>query len=146
VPFCHLTFLVDRQFRVLYERRKTPDGTLGAAFRAQRCVRRMDQRQAAQEIGVSVATYRNWELNRTSPDLRHVPAAIRFLGRDWRSFGDGIGDQLRRARTAAGLSIKALSTILDSDESAICRWEAGISAPSRRSLSKVRSWLSRREQ
>ena len=53
---------------------------LGAAFRVRRWSRGLEQREAAAEIGVSIATYRGWETNRYEPDLRHVPAAIRFLG------------------------------------------------------------------
>lgn len=143
VPFCHLAFLVDRPVVPRYERAKVAEGTLGAAFRDRRWSLRLEQRETAAQLGVTVATYRNWEMNRSEPDLRHIPAAIRFLGFDWRKFGDRIGDQVWQARTAAGLSIKDLSRILDSDESAICKWEAGLSLPSRRSLSKIRWWLSR---
>jgi DNA-binding XRE family transcriptional regulator len=76
--------------------------TLGAAFRRWSCG--LQQRQAAAEIGISVATYCNWETNRSEPDLRNIPAAIQFLGFDWRPQGKTLGARLRRARTAAGLS------------------------------------------
>lgn len=39
------------------------EGTLGAAFRTRRWSRGLDQKQAAEEIGVSVKTYAGWETN-----------------------------------------------------------------------------------
>lgn len=60
VPFCHLTFLVDRPVLRRYERTKVPDDTLGVAFRNKRWVRGLEQREAAAEIGTTLATYRNW--------------------------------------------------------------------------------------
>jgi len=43
-------------------------------------------------MGVNTATYRNWEVNRSVPAVKHLPAAIAFLGYDWRgSNGDDNG-------------------------------------------------------
>jgi transcriptional regulator with XRE-family HTH domain len=38
------------------------------------------QRQVAERLGVDETTVTNWELNRTTPALRFLPAIIRFLG------------------------------------------------------------------
>jgi hypothetical protein len=56
VPFCQLTFLSVRPPLRHYERVKVPEGTLGAAFRTRRWGRGLEQREAAKEIGMSVAT------------------------------------------------------------------------------------------
>jgi transcriptional regulator with XRE-family HTH domain len=114
-----------------YERVKVPEETLGAAFRAQRWRRRLEQSEAAEEIGVSVATYRGWETNRRRPDLRHIPAAIQFLGFDWRERGGSLGERLRHARTVT----------LRVDPTTLGTWEAGLRTLSRKSAAAVRDWL-----
>src|SRR3990170_6866938 len=134
VPFCHRTFSVGRPVLRRYERTKVPDGTLGAAFRVRRWSRGVDQKQAAQEIGVSVKTYCGWETNRSEPDLSNIPAAIRFLGFDWRPQSVILGERIRRARTAAGLSIKALAAVVGLDPSTVGECETGLRKPSRRSV------------
>lgn len=57
---------------------KVPEETLGVAFRARCWSRGFEEKQAAEEIGVSVDTYRVWEANPTTPGLRNIPAAIHF--------------------------------------------------------------------
>jgi|ERR1051326_1059477 transcriptional regulator with XRE-family HTH domain len=143
VPFCHLTFSAGRPILRRYERTKVPEETLGAAFRARRWSRGLGQREAAEEIGVSVDTYCNWEVNRREPDLRNIPAAIRFLGFDWRPQGASLGARVHRARTAAGLSITRLAALLGADPSTVGGWEAGRQVPSKRSAEKLEWWLSR---
>jgi transcriptional regulator with XRE-family HTH domain len=87
-----LTFLAGQPPLRRYERVKVPERTLAAAFRARRWSRGLEQREeAAAEIGVSVNIYCGWETNRGRPDLRHIPAAIRFLGFDWREPGTTLG-------------------------------------------------------
>lgn len=120
-----------------------PEGTLGAAFRARRWSRGLDQKDAAKEIGVCTATYCCWENNLTEPDLRNIPRAIRFLGFDFRPSGASLGDRIRNARTAAGLSITELADRLGSDASAVREWESGLHAPSKRSAAKLEDWLAR---
>jgi DNA-binding transcriptional regulator YiaG len=141
VPFCHLTFSAVRPVLRHYERTKIPEGTLGAAFREQRWSFGLDQREAAAKIGTTLATYRNWEVNRSAPALKHLPNAIAFLSYDWRPEGMSLGDRIRRRRTAAGLSISELAEILSADESTVAGWEKGLHAPSRRSAAKLDDWL-----
>ncbi|MGZ5449708.1 MAG: helix-turn-helix domain-containing protein [Thermoanaerobaculia bacterium] len=143
MPFCHLTFSAGRPILRHYERTEVPEGTLGAAFRSRRWSRGLDQKEAAEEIGVSVNAYSGWETNRREPDLRNMPAAVRFLGSDWRPQGASLGDRIRGARTAAGLSIKQLSALLKTDPSTVGGWESDRQAPSRRSTAKLEEWLHR---
>jgi len=110
-------------------------------LQAKRWSRGLKRHEAAQEMGVSVATYLGWETNLREPDLRNIPAAIRFLGRDWRPRVGSLGDRIRQTRTAMGLSIKQLATTLSTDPSAISKWEAGVTIPSKRSSDKLQDWL-----
>jgi transcriptional regulator with XRE-family HTH domain len=141
VPFCHLTLLVVRPPLRRHERIKVPEGTLGAAFRARRWSRGLEQWEAALEIGVSVNTYCAWETNRRQPDLRYIPPAIRFLGSDWREPGQSLGERIRHKRTAAGLSIRQLAALLGADATTVKSWEAGLHAPSARSAARIHNWL-----
>ena len=141
VPFCHLTFSSSRPVLRRYERTNVPEGTLGGAFRTRRWTLGLEQKQAAKEIGTTLATYRNWEMNRSAPALKHLPGAIAFLGYDWRQEAPSLGDRIRRMRTAARLSIRDLAEVLGSDASTVAGWEAGTSTPSKRWADKLQAWL-----
>jgi len=141
VPFCHLTFSAPRPALRRYERTKVPAGTLGAAFRERRWSRRLEQWQTAAEIGVSVATYRGWEVNRAAPTVKHLPGAIAFLGYDWRDADESFGNRLRHGRTAAGMSIKELAAVLRVDPSTIQKWETSLHIPSTRYRARLDDWI-----
>jgi DNA-binding transcriptional regulator YiaG len=146
VPFCHLSFSATRPAIRRYERVKVPAGTLGAAFRERRWSRHLEQWQAAHEIGVSVDTYRAWETNRRRPELRHLPAAICFLGFDWRKAASSLSEQIRRARTAAGMSIRELAAIFRVDPATLRAWEVGVHAPTAHAADLIVRWLDVRNQ
>jgi transcriptional regulator with XRE-family HTH domain len=38
--------------------------------------------ESAQQIGISVETFANWEYSRSIPDICHLPKIIEFLGFD----------------------------------------------------------------
>jgi DNA-binding transcriptional regulator YiaG len=141
VPFCHLRFSASRPVERRYERAKVPAGTLGAAFRERRWSRCLEQWQAAKEIGVSTATYRNWEVNRSVPTVKHLPGAITFLGYDWRLSDGTFGDRVRNARTGRGLSIRQLAAALGVDPSTLARWEANDGMPSAALRPIIHVWL-----
>src|SRR4028118_1465543 len=106
-------------------------------FRVRRWSLGLDQKDAAKEIGVSVATYCGWETNRREPALRNIPAAIRFLGFERRPQGATLGGRVRHARTAAGLSITRLAALIEADPSAVSEWESNLRTPLRRSTEKL---------
>jgi len=130
VPFCHLAFFAFRPPGPRYARTKVPAGTLGAAFRECRWSRGLEQWQAAAEIGVSVATYRNWEVNRSVPMVKHLPGAITFLGFDWRDSNGTFGARVRIARTQRGLSIRKAASLIGIDPTTMGRWEIDEGSPS----------------
>ncbi len=85
------------------------------------------QRQGAEEIGCSKASLLNWERGRAEPELRFIPAIIRFLGYDPTAPDAtlSIGEKLRAARRARGLSQEALARLLGIDPTTVRDWEAG---------------------
>jgi transcriptional regulator with XRE-family HTH domain len=141
VPFCHLAFSAARPAIRRYERAKIPAGTLGTAFRERRWSRGLEQWQAADEIGVSVATYRTWEVNRSVPTVKHPPAAIAFLGRDWRESNGSFGARVRATRTQRGLSIREAAGEMGIDPTTLRRWEVEEGEPSPTLRPLLETWL-----
>jgi transcriptional regulator with XRE-family HTH domain len=54
--------------------------TLGDHLRKRRLDLGLLQREVAQKLQVNQMTICNWEINRTSPQLRFIPRIITFLG------------------------------------------------------------------
>jgi transcriptional regulator with XRE-family HTH domain len=52
-----------------------------------------------------------------------------------------LGDRLRLARTAHGLTIRQLADHLDVDPSTLRQWEANLHVPSDRHCAEVNKWL-----
>jgi len=116
---------------------RLPAGTLGATFRERRWSRGLEQLQAAKEIGVSTATYRSWEVNHSVPALKYLPAAIAFLGYDWRPAPHSFGESLRFKRTSLGWSLRELALRARVDWTTIRAWECGKQRPTRRLFAAV---------
>src|SRR6266852_4507743 len=70
---------------------------------------------------------------RTQPDLRRLPAVIRFLGYDPRPPAEGIGGALKRYRQARGVSQEDLAAMLGVDPSTLANFSSSYrcSAPLR---------------
>ena len=90
---------------------------------------KMLQREVAGQIGVHKSCIRKWEANTTIPDVRHVPAIIRFLGYDPLPEAKDGGARLIRARSILGLTRKETARRLGVDEGTLARWERGECQP-----------------
>ena len=97
--------------------------TLGEHLRRVRLDRGLWQKHVAREIGCSKASLLNWEKGRAEPELRFLPAILRFLGYDPRPEPETFGGQLRAAREADGLSEEALARQLGLDPGTLAAWE-----------------------
>lgn len=124
-----------------YERVQVPEGTLGDRFRQRRWSLGLEQKDVARQIGVSLATYRNWEVNWSAPAVKYIPQAISFLGYDWRPEPEGFGEAMNRSRTARGLSLRDLARLLGLDEGTIHDVEAGRRSPTEHTKSVIGHWL-----
>ncbi len=87
-------------------------------------------------LGVVPPTLCDWERNRTSPGISHLPAVIRFLGYNLSAQPGALADRLRLTRRALGLSQAKLAEALGLEKSTILRAEQG-----RRSKKRVRTRL-----
>jgi len=125
LPFCHLNLKSPK-----------PDGRypshlqrLGDHIRKRRLDLSLLQKEIAARLGADPTTVNNWETGKSEPRLWFVPRILAFLGYDPRSTGAGFGERLRRARTARGLSIQALSHLLRVDTTTVWKWEEGRHQP-----------------
>jgi transcriptional regulator with XRE-family HTH domain len=65
--------------------------SIGEHLRRVRLDRDLWQKDVAREIGCSAASLLNWEKGRAEPELRFLPAILRFLGYDPRAL-EALGD------------------------------------------------------
>jgi len=91
---------------------------------------RLLQREVADKLGCDEATVHNWEINRTSPQLRFIPRIIQFLGyMPDDTQVEGLGQQIVAARRRLGLSQRELARRLVVDPSTLGRWERNEGRP-----------------
>ena len=64
----------------------------------------MLQREVAERIGVGETSVFNWEANTVSPEIRHMPAIIRFLGYNPLPEAKSWGERLVRHRASMELT------------------------------------------
>ena len=99
--------VLPRQHR-LTSRNRVPEKleTLADHLLRRRLTLKLLQRQVAKQIGVDKTSSHNWETNRTKPDLKFMPAIIRFLGYNPLPPPDGWAERLVQGRKLLGLSQK----------------------------------------
>jgi site-specific DNA recombinase len=120
--------------------------TVGDHIRLRRLGLKLFQKDVADQLGVDKTSVFNWERNRSSPEIRYMPAIIGFLGFDPRPDGNGWGERLVRQRTALGLTQKESAQRLGVDPGTLARWERGETEPAAAHLVRVRRFLSDERQ
>ena len=120
--------------------------TVGDHLRRRRLVRKMLQKQVAEQIGVDKSSIHNWETAVTEPGFEYMPAIIRFLGYNPLPPGNGWGERLLRRRTTLGLSQEASAKRLGLDPGTLARWERGEREPTGVRLSRVIGFLDEEEE
>jgi DNA-binding transcriptional regulator YiaG len=111
--------------------------TIGEHLRKHRMDLGMYQKDLARMLGTDMASLRNWEMGRSVPVTRFMPAIIKFLGRDPRPRPQKFSALLRHLREALGLSQEALARMIGADESALSDWEAERHWPTPASIKKA---------
>ena len=94
----------------------------------------------AEQVGVDRTSIFNWESN-AEPEVRYMPAVIRFLGYNPLPPATTLGDQLVRRRATLGLSQKDAALKLGVDPGTLARWERGEREPAGQLLGRARHFL-----
>jgi transcriptional regulator with XRE-family HTH domain len=119
----------------------TQPQTIGDHIRRRRLGLKLLQREAAEQIGVCEPSIFNWESNRGTPEIRFMPAIIRFLDYNPLPEATTVAEQLVRHRTALGLSRNKAAKELGVDAGTLARWERGGQEPAGELLRQVERFL-----
>jgi transcriptional regulator with XRE-family HTH domain len=116
----------------------TPPETVGDHIRKRRLGLKLLQREATERMGVCETSIFNWKSNKGTPEIRFMPAIIRFLGFNPLPEAATLAEQLVRRRTALGKSQKESALKLGVDAGTLATWERGEREPnSPRQISKT---------
>lgn len=100
--------------------------TLGDHIRRHRLMLAITQEEAAARLGVNAWTVHNWETGQRKPEIRFIPALIRFLGYDPEPVEDGtLAGRLVSRRRELGLSQRDAARSLQIDPGTWAGWELG---------------------
>lgn len=119
--------------------------SLGEHLRKRRIDLRLTQHRVAETMEADAWTYLLWEHDRSRPIPRFVPRIVRFLGYDPFPKGQTLGERIRAARRAQGLSHTAMARKLGVDPSTILNWERGRRHPPARFWPRILGLISREE-
>jgi transcriptional regulator with XRE-family HTH domain len=115
--------------------------TVGDHIRKRRLALKMLQKDVAEQLGVDKTSVFNWEANTSAPEIRYMPAIIRFLGYNPLPEGDGWGERLVRHRTSLGMTQKEAASRLAVDQGTLAKWEQGKREPAGTFLGRVKRFV-----
>jgi DNA-binding transcriptional regulator YiaG len=119
--------------------------TIGDHIRKKRLDSGLFQRQAAEIISVCEQTLFYWEHGR-EPELRYMPAVIKFLGYvPFECPNDPLG-KLRYFKRVNGLSYERLGTLMGRDPEQLTDWFSGRHRPCRRNIQYISNFLDKNIQ
>lgn len=119
----------------------TEINTVGDHIRRRRLGLKMLQREVAEKLGVDKTSVFNWEANASSPEIRYMPAIIRFLGYNPLPAAEGWAFRLVQSRTILGQSQKEAARQIGVDPDTLARWERGEREPTGAFLGRVKRFL-----
>ena len=107
--------------------------TIGDHLRNRRLRLGLLQREVAEIVGATMLTICNWEVGRSTPQLRFIPAANAFLDySDYSTQNKSLGQRIAAWRRAHGVSQRSLAYMLGIDQSTVVGWELDRHKPSER--------------
>jgi transcriptional regulator with XRE-family HTH domain len=115
--------------------------TVGDHIRLRRLGLKMLQREVAEQLGVCEPSVFTWEANTVSPEIRSMPAIIRFLGYNPLPAADTLGGRIVRHRTSLGMTREEAAKRLGVAPGTLARWERGEREPAGVLLERVRRSL-----
>ena len=122
----HTTRLAAQSNRPLLAKYPNRLRTIGDHLRKRRLDLRMAQKEVAEKLGIRTYTIRGWEYNQYSPEIRHMPKIIEFLGYvPWNTFAKTIGEKITAYCKLHGITKQELAQQLDIHPYTVSRWMAG---------------------
>ena len=115
--------------------------TVGDHIRKRRLTLKLLQKDVAEQLGVDKTSVLNWEGNRSSPEIRYMPAIIGFLGYNPLPAANTVAEQLVRQRRSLGLSQQESAERLGIDLGTLARWERSEREPAGKYLNRVKRFL-----
>ena len=134
MPFCHRTLLATIPKPAYPKQIKH----LGDHIRARRIDLGLRQLDVADRLGVKKDTIRNWEISRTDPEIRFLPALVDFLGYNPLPMPKTLGQEIQRARFSLGWSQLELAIRAGVDPATVHRIESDTKGMARRCIASVR--------
>jgi transcriptional regulator with XRE-family HTH domain len=119
--------------------------TVGDHIRRRRLALKLLQKDVADQVGVDKCSVFNWETNTVSPDIRCMPAIIRFLGYNPLPEAKSWGERLIRHRTSLGMTQGEAAKHLGVDSGTLARWERGEREPAGVLLGRAERFLAEAE-
>ena len=114
---------------------------MGDHLRKRRLDLGLQQQQLGRQLGVDPETIHNWEIGRTTPALRFLPAILAFLGHDPTPEPASLGHRLRHYRRVRGMTQAALAARLGVDPSTLAQWEREARLPTGDYLTRAQAIL-----
>ena len=115
--------------------------TVGDHMRRRRLALKMLQKDVAEQLDVDKTSVFNWEANTSTPEIRYMPAIIRFLGYNPLALASTLAEQLVRQRTSLGLSQKESARQIGVDPATLARWERGEREPAGAFQARVKRFV-----
>ncbi|WP_165456515.1 helix-turn-helix transcriptional regulator [Pedobacter kyonggii] len=116
--------------------------SIGDHIRKKRMELKLRQTELAVICGVSEDCVRNWEKNRSTPQIQFFPRVINFL--NYIPFEVNLttlSGKLKAHRHINGLSQKQFGKILGVDGATVCSWELEENKPHKEIMEKLDSML-----
>ena len=130
LPICNIVLKAIKPERKPYPKELK---TYGDHLRKKRLDLNLSQPQVAKIINVTTDSITNWELNRTEPNLNHIPKIISFLGYS-PLFNE---NEIKNYRIQKGMSQNELAETLNIDPTTLSRIERGSERMSRKIKMKL---------
>lgn len=114
--------------------------SIGDKIRNRRLELRLLQKEVADILGTEENAIYRWETNRNDPDMRYMPAIIKFLGYlPIEINASTVGGKLKAYRYSKGLSQEQMGILLGINESTVFHYEKGQHKPQPSILLKLKT-------
>jgi transcriptional regulator with XRE-family HTH domain len=104
-----------------------------------RTQRGISETYAANELDISLETYRSWENDKSLPSISRMPSIIRFVGFCPYDASLAFRDKVILWRSLNGVSQRYFASMIEVDQSSLARWERGTGGPYKILLSRLLS-------